>query len=437
MKYLHKLTLVPLATLLLAGCSGPTAIQSSTETDDLYYASSDKTVFASKPTVVVTENNVVTESNTNPDEVANPEYSGITTNNRNNNNDDSYSDYDYYSEDYTYASRIRRFNSPYRGMSYYDFAYTDPYWYGSGFNAYNPFYDPFSYGYGSGFYRPGFYTGLSIGLGWGNPFFSPYAGYGGFNSPYGYGGGLFGYRNGFNNGYYNGFYNGYYANGGNYDRYPANYRPRNYGPRLERSVVPVDRNNTGGRVAPGAGGNRVIDANGGRPARIVNGGGVVAPNTGNAGGVVAPGNVGGTPGRAVRGARNGVVNPVDAGTVVSPNTNQPARVSTDNSGYRPSSRPVRRFEGTVSNDAAVPTPPSFPTETQRQSRPSRVIESRPRTSETPSYEAPRRENRSQEIFRSQPAPQRNDSWSQPSRSSSPSPSNNGGGSSGGGRPRRN
>ncbi|QNF32468.1 hypothetical protein HUW51_06895 [Adhaeribacter swui] len=434
MKYLHKLTLVPLATLLLAGCSGPTAIQSSTETDDLYYASTDKTVFASKPTAAVTENNVATEANTNTnsDEVANPEYSGTTNNNRSNSS--SYSDYDYYSEDYTYASRIRRFNSPYRGMSYYDFAYTDPYWYGSGFNAYNPFYDPFSYGYGSGFYRPGFYTGLSLGLGFGNPFFSPYAGYGGFYNPYGYyGGGLFsGYRNGFYNGYYNGFYNGFYANGGNYDRYPTNFRPRNYGPRPERSVVPTDRNTAGNRVTPNTG-SRVGDNTGGRPARIVSGGGLIAPNTGTGSGSRVGDNSGTTTqpqGRAVRGARTGVVNPVDAGSVITPNNNQPARVGTDNANiYRPSTRPVRRFEGTISNEPA-PTPPSFPAETQRQSRPARVIESRPRTFET----TPR-----QDIFRSQPAPRNNDSWSQPSRSSFPSGggSNGGGGSSGGGRPRRN
>ncbi|QMU26771.1 hypothetical protein [Adhaeribacter radiodurans] len=431
MKYAKKISLVPLVALLLAGCSGPAAITSSTETDDLYYASTDKTVYASKQTVTTSENIASNNSDANADEVANPEYSGTT---KNNSNSDSYSDYDYYSDDYTYASRIRRFNSPYRGMSYYDFAYTDPYWYGSSFYAYNPFYDPFSYS--PGFYRPGFYTGLSLNLGWGNSFYSPFYGYNNFYNPYGFGGGLFsGYRNGYSNGFYNGFYNGYYANGGNYDRYP-NYRSRNYGPRSERSVVPTDRNN-GGRIVPNTGGNRVIDNPGGRPARIVSGGGAISPNT-NTGGVRTPdANV--TPNRSVRGAR--VVSPTDAGMVVSPNNGQPARVNTSPNntdlGYRPSTRPVRRFEGTISNNNGAPTPPSFPAEVQRQNnnRPQRVIESQPRTFETPRYEAPRREQRTYEIS----SPQRNDSWSQPSRSSS-FPSNNGGnsgGSSGGGRPRRN
>ncbi|PSR54689.1 hypothetical protein AHMF7605_14815 [Adhaeribacter arboris] len=426
MKYANKISLVPLVALLLAGCSGPTAIQSSTETDDLYYASTDKTVFASKPAATAPENNVSTEANANTDEVANPEYSGTARNNSSNNGD-SYSDYDYYSEDYTYASRIRRFNAPYRGMSYYDFAYTDPYWYGSSFYAYNPFYDPFSYS--PGFYRPGFYTGLSLNLGWGSPFYSPfYGGYSGFYNPYG------GFNSGYRNGFYNGFYNGYYANSGNYDRYP-NFRSRNYGPRTERSVVPTDRNNNGGRIAPNTGGNRVADNPGGRPARIVNGGGIVAPNTGNPGRVSTPDAV--TPGRSVRGVRTPVVSPTDGSNYTNSNPGQPARVTTSPNntdlGYRPSTRPVRRYEGNITTNEGAPARPSFPTESQRQNRPQRVIESQPRTFETtPRYEAPRRyEN---------PSPQRNDSWSQPSRSSS-FPSNNGGNSggssSGGGRPRRN
>ncbi len=169
---------------------------------------------------------------------------------------------------------------------------------------------------------------------------------------------------------------------------------------------------------------------------MVSGGGLISPNT-NAGGVSAP-DAGVTSGRSVRGARVG--SPADAGSVTNSNPGQPARVSTNPNntdlGYRPSTRPVRRYEGNITNQAA-PTPPSFPAEVQRQnnSRPARVIESRPRTFEAPRYEAPRRyEQRSYEM--SSP---RNDSWSQPSRSSFPSNSggSSGGSSSGGGRPRRN
>lgn len=429
MRYLKQISLIPLVALMVGGCAGPSAIQSSTETDDLYYASTDKTVYASKqssntnsPEAAAEENESAANSGANQDEVANPEYaSGAGNNNRSNN---TYSDYDYYSDDYTYATRIRRFNSPYRGLSYYDFAYTDPYWYGSGFNAYNPFYDPFSY-------RPGFYSGLSLGLSFGNPFYSPFygGGYGGLYNPYGYGS----FYNGYRNGFYNGFYNGYYANNGLYERYPTNYRSRNYGPRTERSVVPVDRNTAGGRRIDNTNGsNRVADNPGGRPARIINGGGVVAPNTGTAGGVRTPDNVGTAQpqGRSVRSPRS-----VNTGTIGSPATGQPARVGTvDNDVYRPSTRPARRFESTTVTESA-PTPPSFPTEVQRPRRQQRSFEQPQRTYEAPRYEAPRRE-----ISRPEPAP-RNDSWSQPSRSSSSPSFNNGGGSGGssggGGRPRRN
>ena len=425
MKYLFKLSLIPLAALMVTACSGPAAIQSSTETDDMYYASTDKTVFASKPVSVAeeqaVENNTNSNAAVNSDEVANPEYSARSNNNNNNNNNNegsTYSDYDYYSEDYTYASRIRRFNSPYRGMSYYDFAYTDPYWYGSSFYAYDPFYSP-------GFYRPGFYTGLSLNLGWGNPFYSPFYGYGsGFYNPYG------GYYSGYRNGFYNGFYNGYYASGANYDRYPGNNnRSRTYGPRGERSVVPVNGNT--------AGGGRISGNPGGRPARTNNlGGGAVVPG-GNIGGVKSPTNTDAVQPqtRPGRGGRNTVVATPDDNL----GTSQPARTATDNNVYQPSSRPTRRSVGTITTNEPTPTPPSFPADVQRTrpSRSQRIVETQPNNSESPRFETPRRQQRSPEIYRPEPAPQRNDSWSQPSQPSrsTSSPSNSGGSNSGGGRPR--
>jgi hypothetical protein len=304
-------------------------------------------------------------------------------------------------------------------MSYYDFAYTDPYWYGSSFYAYDPFYSP-------GFYRPGFYTGLSLNIGWGNfgwgnPFYSPFYGYGGgFFNPYG------GYYSGYRNGFYNGFYNGYYANGGNYDRSPTNYRPRTYGPRGERSVVPVNGNTAGGTRVPGNAG--------GRPSRITDLGGAAAPG-GNIGGVRTPDNAGTVQPQTRPGRGSRVVTTPDAGNTSGSGIIQPA----DNNVYRPSSRPVRRSVETITTNEPAPTPPSFPADIQRTrpGRSQRVIEAQPSNSQSPRFETPRREQRVPEVYRPAPAPQRNDSWSQPSQPSrsTSSPSNSGGSNSGGGRPR--
>ncbi|MEG7747631.1 hypothetical protein U2065_14920, partial [Listeria monocytogenes] len=72
----------------------------------------------------------------------NPEYSeknsGTGYSTRDNANTE-----DYYSDDYLYSSR--RY-APYRsGLSYYDMAYTDAYWYNRNPLMYgrSPFYDPF------------------------------------------------------------------------------------------------------------------------------------------------------------------------------------------------------------------------------------------------------------------------------------------------------
>lgn len=132
---------------------------------------------------------------------------------------------DYDDDDYTYANRFNRFNSPYYGGSYWAY---DPFWYGGG------------WGYGAGW---GWGSGWGIGVGYGGPYWSSYwgwnswYGYPGFysvwNSPY-YGG--WGYGGwGYGGGYYNGFYDGYYA--GAYNN-GIGGRSVNYGPRSSMNRYP-------------------------------------------------------------------------------------------------------------------------------------------------------------------------------------------------------
>lgn len=90
----------------------------------------------------------------------------------------------YYDDDYySYASRIRRFHSPWWGLDYYDPFYYDPFGLSFGWNS---------------------WTGWNFGFGWPyySSFYSPYYGYG-----YGYGYGGYGYRGW---PYYGGLYDGYY-----------------------------------------------------------------------------------------------------------------------------------------------------------------------------------------------------------------------------------
>ncbi len=172
---------------------------------------------------------------------------------------------DYY--DYSYAARIRRFNTTYAtGLGYYDPYYTNIYYYD---------YNPISFGTSVyttyGFWNPGFTTMVySRPFGWGlgfrqRMFWDPFGGwnsawygydpfwswnnpwnwsspyYSCWNSPWywynGWGawGGGWGnsYWNGFNNGYMNGYWNGYYHGLANsmyfnsFDRNQFYYGPRN------------------------------------------------------------------------------------------------------------------------------------------------------------------------------------------------------------------
>jgi len=124
-----------------------------------------------------------------------------------------------YNDDYTYASHLRRFNEPFYNMGYYS-PYYNPYWY-------DPFWSDPMWGY-----NPWMGSGISVGFGFGGPYWSSYWGW---NSWYGYpgfscwgypayAGGWFGpYYGGFWNGYYGGLYNGY---GGYTGAHTVLYGPR-------------------------------------------------------------------------------------------------------------------------------------------------------------------------------------------------------------------
>ena len=278
MKNIDKLLFIPLFAALAAGCSSPVAFQTS-EYDDVYYSSKDKTIIQDKTVASTTpeapaSKEVVTEENSVP----NPEYSekNSGTGNTYSNRDYANAD-DYYSDDYLYSSQLRRSYAPYRsGLSYYDLANTDYYWYNRNpylygrsafydpfYSYYDPFYSPY---YDYGFRSPRIYTGLTVVIGRPYPYYGGYGGYYGGNPYYG----------GFNGGWYGGGYNNhYYANSGWYRNDTNSANKVQYGPRRERSGVPGDNagNNNGARprgdiggVAPGGGGG-VVAPGGGRGAR--------------------------------------------------------------------------------------------------------------------------------------------------------------------------
>lgn len=137
---------------------------------------------------------------------------------------EEYVDYD---DDYSYSTRMNRFDNDFYNMGYYSMFY-NPGWY----NRY--WYDPY-WGYNP--WRPG--IGVGIGVGLGGPYWSSawgwnsWYGYGAwgsywnypvFYSPYYYGGGYCGWNNygGSWNGYYNGFDGGRRSN---YTYGPRSYRP--------------------------------------------------------------------------------------------------------------------------------------------------------------------------------------------------------------------
>ncbi|WP_146895513.1 hypothetical protein [Adhaeribacter aerolatus] len=476
MKNINKFLLIPAFAALAIGCSSPVAFQSS-EYDDVYYASTDKTVIqdqvvASAATEVADEQMVVEEN-----AVPNPEYSE-----KNSGTGYSSRDYanteDYYSDDYLYSSR--RY-APYRsGLSYYDLAYPDYSWYNRNSYMYgrSPFYDPFysSYSYYDPFYSPyydyGFrnpriYTGLTVVIG--RPYYGGF--YGGYPYYAGYGG--------FNRGWYGGGgYNRYYANSGWYRNDTNNATKVQYGPRRDRSVVP-DGNagtNTGarprgdaGRVAPGGGGGVVApgDNRGGRPANAdvrstrarsagnadtapdVNGSRNTSPDMARPTDSPERATRVGRQSRSAENAENLVESPADR--TVQPNLERerPARrsrVETNDYNFpdqptrsveeRPSVRPQRRERSTEGYTPETTQPQQRREyEPQRMERQERVREPYQAPRQERTYEAPRRE-RTYEAPRYE-APRTYDQPSSRPSSGGSSSGSDGGSSSGGrgGRPR--
>jgi hypothetical protein len=261
-KSIHSV-LPALALLTLGGCAGTSAL-STTESDGVYFSSKDRVTAPVAMQSASTADQSQTDAS-NPGDIANPDYNG--------NSNSSTATTEYYDDGYGYAARLRRFHQPaYRGlgMGYYDFAYTDPFWYGGPAYAYypgmysrfgSPFYDPFY----SPFWGGGSFISISIGRPWYRPFgygygYSPYDSFG-----YGYGGygGYYGGLGGFG-GYYGGLGSGYSDN------------PRNrvvYGPRRD-----------GARDASRATGT----ATSGGVRGQVQQNGVLAPATGSSGVVSSP-----------------------------------------------------------------------------------------------------------------------------------------------------
>lgn len=243
--------------LLLSGCIALLNACSSTYyagtsvPDDVYYSSRDvQPVQQPAPAAPSADQYTPAEPQQEPaqpyvEENTYPAESYSTTDTQGNTvvNNNYYIADDYY--DYSYTSRIRRFDNPIAGYGYYDPYYTNSYYYDynpvnwgvsiyAGYNWWAP-----SYMYYSPFYYSGFSIG--IGFGWGYPYYgySPY-----FYNPwyswcappmpyYGYGWGAgwgYGWGAGWGYGYGCGFYGGYYGacNPYYYNSFDGNLY---YGPR--------------------------------------------------------------------------------------------------------------------------------------------------------------------------------------------------------------
>jgi len=418
MKTLLPSILPALALLTLGGCAGTSAL-STTENDGVYYSSSKDRITSSAPAVASTAPATTSESQDTGSasgDVENPDYTGPS-------NARASANSEYYDEDYYYASRLRRFHqAPYRGMGlgYYDFAYTDPFWYGgpvySPYSAWGPgaFYDPFySPWYGGSF--------VNINIAFGRPWYRPW-GYGYGYSPYDYYGG-YGYGRPWGN-YYGGGFGGHY--GGFYGR--------NFS-RPQRSVVTGTRSRlVEGNATGGATGNNPRTVVGSRSRNGAAEGGLVSPNgspTSNANATTPPSPTGG------RGRSREVLS-----GVTQPNTT-PATPQSQVAESTPANQPAsggRRWRVLSENTSGAATEAGAePTTT----RPRRSWNSENAGSQSSgggeNGTQPRRERAAQQPTRtySEPSSEPTRTYSQPSRTysepsySAPSRSSDGGG--GGGR----
>jgi hypothetical protein len=424
MRNIDKILFLPLFATLAISCSSPTSLQTS-EYDDVYYSKKDKTIITDQAALAAESSDQTPQAASGDGNVANPEYSQNSGGGPANTGTDYYSPNYYDEDDYYYASRIRRFNAPYRGLSYYDFAYTDYYWYNRDpfyygrSMYYDPFYSPCYTCYGF----PPYYGGISIVIG--RPYYSRW----GWGNPY-YGGGL--YRGGYGGLGYGG-YGGYYSN--NWYRNDANFsRNVQYGPRRDRSAVPAgtgntstrsrrdlnDNNSGGGIVQPGDGNLRGGRSTRGRGAD--NTGGTVSQpeesRTGTRGRVdrsmdAAPADrapeLNTTPRRSSRGRAEQIE------TAPTPNTDRILQPRSNDEEPASRGRNRRGFQPRSSEDQPVYQPRQ-----QEQQRSEPTYQPRQRSQEPayerPTYQAPQRQERS---------------YSPPSTPSYNAPSRSSGGSGGG------
>ncbi|AKD02923.1 hypothetical protein POKO110462_01555 [Pontibacter korlensis] len=407
MKRYKLLTLAPVLALMAVGCSSPVAMQSS-EYDDMYYSSSDQTVYVEpaaqvQPSTQARQQQQQQYENSNNSnqealaegEVLNPEYS------------ESYITQNYSGDEYYDGRAYDERDNWYRP----DYSFVDPYWGSSyaprrmSYAFYDPFYDPFFH---DPFYYDPFWssarfrTGVSISFsyGWGRGFYGlPHYGYSNWwPNSYGYG---------FYNGYNRGFYNGYYTHNP-YTWY--NDRPVVIGKASRVQYGPRDSRNTQ------LNGNTT-----GRPARVERGEnleqqqqsqGVVGRQTRSSRSTVAPSTGSAKPELPSRPSRRS-----GNSTRVEQQSAQPA--------VTPGSRNTRTREYTPSRSTEPQQRREIRTRTiERSSQPSRSIE-RSRSVES-------RPSRS--TFESRPSSSPSPSINRSSNSSSNSSSS--GSSSGGGRPTR-
>ncbi|RZK94854.1 MAG: hypothetical protein EOO62_30405, partial [Hymenobacter sp.] len=324
MKNLLTATLPALGLLALGGCATSGALTTSTETDGVYYSSSDHTTatyqaspgYANGGTIPARALDDTTPVAAATTDDANPDYQGGQAGTDQTNSD-------YYNNNYASGYGNSGFGQPYTGPGVSSYNYTpttvytvapsyygSPYGYSSAFGyGFSPFsygISPFGYGYspfgyGGGFYDPfyspyggfGYGSGLSIGFGYG------YGGFGGFGSPFGYGygspfgyGGGYGYGLPYGYGYGRGYGGGYYDSyGGGYSRPVIYTRGAGVSSPGRDAVLYGSRNNRGGAVMNPNGATRTpVNIGGGRSnGNVYTGNG--GSYTGNA--VAMPGNAAG------------------------------------------------------------------------------------------------------------------------------------------------
>ena len=187
------------------------------ENDDLYFNSKDRAKQKSSYQASLTANSeVVAKGIKSSDQYSgrtiNPEYTSRLNANSNaiQGSTNPYFDSDYQSNSGNNSGYYNGFNNSYYGNSfnnpYYGNSWSNPYSNLYGYSGMNGMYGSGMYGYNpySSFYSSyspyGFSSGLSIGLTFGNAFYSPYYGYN--SMMYGYGGGFGGYNPYYPYGYY-------------------------------------------------------------------------------------------------------------------------------------------------------------------------------------------------------------------------------------------